>query len=125
MRCDDKELINHIIKGYKEDLIKAYKSDPKLLAGLQKILQQNGVAFTNIDDFVNQSKFHISISHGKVDEVNREIFCEMAIAIKVPFLVPKLNDDSIIVARRGKLQFNNDTIVNFWFGGTVLTDENP
>lgn len=117
IRCDDR-LINYIVKSYKEDLIKEYKSNPKLLAGLQEILQQNGVAFTNIDDFVNQSKFNVTISHNEVDEANKQIFCGIDIEMKLPFIIPQSDDNLRIMSKYGERKLNDGTTITLMYSGT-------
>lgn len=118
IRCNDK-LINYIVKLYKEDLIKEYKSNPKLLAGLQEILQQNGVAFTNIDDFVNQSKFfNVTISRNEVDEANKQIFCGIDIEMKLPFIIPQSDDNYRVISRYWERKLNDGTTIIMYSSGT-------
>ena len=120
IRCNDKDLLNHIVKRYREDLLKEYKSDPKLLAGLQEISQQNGVVFTNIDDFVNQSRFNVTISYNEVDEANKQIFCSTDIEMKLPFFIQQSEDNYRVISKLWEIKLNDGTIITLAYAGKVL-----
>lgn len=83
LRCDNKDLLKHLIKTYKNELINGYKDNPESIVHLQEILQKKGITLTDIEDyFVNQVKINITKTQtASNDEANKQISCEAEMKI--------------------------------------------
>lgn len=83
LRCDNRNLLKHLIKTYKNELINGYKDNPESIVHLQEILQKKGITLTDIEDyFVNQVKINITKTQtASSDEANKQISCKAEMKI--------------------------------------------
>lgn len=85
LRCDNKDLLKHLIKITKEGVKDYITSQPQYWEDIQLRGKKAGLNLTSIDAFVESVKFNIMYVNTKLhDESNQKIICEARIVRITP-----------------------------------------
>lgn len=105
LRCDDRDLLNHLIKSYKNFLVEVYQ-DVDLFTKWQGYYQQQGVHLVSAEELVNSFKYNIiNVNTKSSDGGNKQITCEAEIEEVHP--IPQYEPYYIIIDYHARLTNNN------------------
>lgn len=80
LRCDNKDLLKHIVKIDKNFLVDVFVQDVELFVKMQEDYRQAGINVTNAEELVNSLKYKIiNVRTKSSDVANREIVCEVGL----------------------------------------------
>ena len=106
LRCDNKDLLNHLIKSYKEEWIKYYNSELNDISIWQEEYRKHGINLTSAEQYVNSQQYAITKTQTKSsDEVNKQIVCEAEIETTYPIFKEQMYDS---IKYRVKLKGENN-----------------
>lgn len=115
LRCDNKDLLKHIVKIDKNFLVDVFVQDVELFVKMQEDYRQAGINVTNAEELVNSLKYNIiNVRTKSSDVANREIVCE--VGLETINSIHKATITYNIVKYCAKLKADN-SIEFEWLGG--------
>ncbi|MGX2983536.1 BspA family leucine-rich repeat surface protein [Helicobacter sp. 23-1045] len=118
-RCDNKNLLNHLIKTDKEGWVKYINKDIEFWERTQELGKEKGLNLTDINDYIENRKYDIiSVETKSHDVANRRVVCKAEVTQTDLLLFP---NEPLQTSWNYIVQLNNDNSISW---GWVQSD-NP